>query len=149
MLFYATSKFTLAMNQSVSKVFTWFVLDDSIAINISAKKGFERCELFGEILHFVTYECWKMLGHINILKGSRYEDNTLLIPTLITRPPYLQYSAQCLLSRVPPPHFPSLSGRSPMSETLDNAGSALSTKFRKPLATSNHYFRKRERAMRG
>ncbi|KAK2862472.1 hypothetical protein Q5P01_002005 [Channa striata] len=39
--------------------------------------------------------------------------------------------------------------RSPMSETLDSAGSALSTKFRKPLATSNHYFRKRENAKRG
>lgn len=49
------------MNQSVSKVFTWFVLDDSIAINISEKEdslGFKHYDLFGEFLHFVTYGCW-------------------------------------------------------------------------------------------
>ncbi len=92
-------------------------------------------------------------GNIKILKGCHYEDNTLMIPILITRPPYLQSPTQPRLARASPtatpPHFPSLSGRPPTSETLDSAGSALSTKFRKPLATSNHYFRKRERGMRG
>ena len=86
-------------------------------------------------------------GNINILKGNHYEDNTLLIPPLITRPPYLECPNPALAPSTTPPHFPSSSGRPPASETLDSAGSALSTKFRKPLATSNHYFRKRERAM--
>lgn len=66
----------------------------------------------------------------------------------------LNYSIQHSLGSLEPPRpntpdFPSLSGSPPTSETLDSAGSALSTKFRKPLATSNHYFRKRERAMHG
>lgn len=42
----------------------------------------------------------------------------------------------------PPPPYPLPPGRPPTSETLDAAGSALSTTFRKPLATSNHYLGK-------
>lgn len=43
--FYMTSSFRLDMNQTVSKVFTWFGLHDSTAINISKKEdnlGFKR-----------------------------------------------------------------------------------------------------------
>lgn len=47
-----------------------------------------------------------------------------------------------LVPSFPPPS----SGRLPGAVTKDDSGSALSRKFRKPLATSNHYFRRaRER----
>lgn len=63
------------------------------------------------------------------------------------RPPHLRHPTSARFN--PHHHFPSSSGRPPTSETLDSTGSALSTKCRKPLATSNHYFRERERTVRG
>lgn len=141
----------LCCNESLfQKYFYGLSFNDSIAISISEKVDssvFTHFDLLGEFLPFL----WRMVvgptGNINILKASHYEDNTPLIPTLITRPTYLHCPAWPPPTTTTPPHFPSLSGRPPASETLDSACSALSTKFRKPLATSNHYFRKRERAM--
>lgn len=85
----------LVMNQSLSKVFIWFVLDDSVAINISEREdgsGFKLCDLFRGFLHDDMDV--RTTGNINILTGSHYEDNTLLILILITRPPYLEYPTQ-------------------------------------------------------
>lgn len=70
---------------------------------------------------------------------------TLLLLMLITQPPYLVYPTHHKLHWIAPTPHPSLSGRPPASETLDSAGSALSAKFRKPLATSNHYLKKKGR----
>lgn len=64
------------------------------------------------------------------------------------KPPYLYYPSQ-RLHWIPFPLVFSLSGRPPVSETLDFAGSALSTKFKKPLVTSNHYTRKKRRDWEG
>lgn len=52
---------------------------------------------FGEFHNFVTYVVGTS-GNINILKGSHCEDNTLFIPTRITRPPYLQTPTQSQLT---------------------------------------------------
>lgn len=127
--------------------------DDTIAINFSEKKdslGFKRFDLFGGFSPFC--DVW-MLEQQEILRS--WKDAIMRITLCWSPYPLLDlltYSLQPSLGSLeslPPPHFPSLSGRPPTSETLDSAGSALSTKFRKPLATSNHYFRKRERAMHG
>lgn len=52
--------------QSVSKVFIWFVFDESVAINISQKEdnlGFKYFDLLGGFLPFVTRWCWSNRKH--------------------------------------------------------------------------------------
>lgn len=93
---YVTSSFKLVMNQSVSKVFKWFVLDDSVAINNSEKDdswGFKHFDLLRGFQHFVTFGT---TGNIIILKESHDKNNTLLIIT--TQPLYLQYPTRLPLN---------------------------------------------------
>lgn len=61
----------------------------------------------------------------------------------ITKPPYLHVQHSLGFTEPPPSSLPLFSGRPPVSETLDGSGSTFSTKFRKPLATSNHYWGKK------